>query len=157
MRLKIDWASLTVGRKFAFALFYFVFEGNFQAQAPGGDLCLEGRFNGGFFALRVWGAYIWRGLYIERLIFEILRYCSKVHLVVTLHSSSVNWLESQLYLLDETSSIFVVETNEIRRLQTDVSEFTQRDGRKKRTAKRLCVTNVTGLLLESVVVVFPYH
>ena len=27
------------------------------------------------------------------------------------------------------------------------SEFTQQDGRKKRTAKRLCVTNVTGLLL----------
>ena len=27
------------------------------------------------------------------------------------------------------------------------SEFTQQDGRKKRTAKRLSVTNVTGLLL----------
>ena len=25
---------------------------------------MEGRFNGGFFALPVWGAYIWRGLYI---------------------------------------------------------------------------------------------
>ena len=33
----IDCASLTVGRKFTvFALFYFVFEGNFQVQAPGG-------------------------------------------------------------------------------------------------------------------------
>ena len=43
MRLKIDWASLIVGRKFTvFALFYFVFEGNFQEQA-------------------LWGAYIWRG------------------------------------------------------------------------------------------------
>ena len=40
---KINWASLTVGRKFTvFALFYSVFEGNFQVQAPG-------------------GAYIWRG------------------------------------------------------------------------------------------------
>ena len=28
-------------------------------------LYLEGRFNGGFFALRVWGAYIWRGLFSE--------------------------------------------------------------------------------------------
>ena len=46
-------------------LFYFVFEGNFQAQAPRGGLYLEGRFNGGFFALRVWGAYIWRGLFSE--------------------------------------------------------------------------------------------
>ena len=39
LRFKIDWASLTVGRKFTvFALFYFVFEGNFQIQAPGGLL-----------------------------------------------------------------------------------------------------------------------
>ena len=33
----------------------------FQVQAPRG-LYLEGRFNGGFFALPVKGAYIWRGL-----------------------------------------------------------------------------------------------
>ena len=44
------------------ALFYFEFEGNFQEQALGG-LYLEERFNGGFFALRVWGAYIYRGLF----------------------------------------------------------------------------------------------
>ena len=37
---------------------------------------LEGRFNGGFFALPVWGAYIWRSLYMEGLIFGILRYLS---------------------------------------------------------------------------------
>ena len=37
LRFKIDWASLTVGRKFTvFALFYFVFEGNFQVQTPAG-------------------------------------------------------------------------------------------------------------------------
>ena len=36
MRFKIDWASLIAGRKCTvFALFYFVFEGNFQVQAPG--------------------------------------------------------------------------------------------------------------------------
>ena len=35
---------------------------------------MEGRFNGGFFTLLVWGAYIWRGLYMEGLIFGILRY-----------------------------------------------------------------------------------
>ena len=34
---KIDWTSLVVGRKFTvFALFYFVFGGNFQVQAPRG-------------------------------------------------------------------------------------------------------------------------
>ena len=36
LRFKIDWASFIVGRKFTlFALFYFVFEGNFQLQARG--------------------------------------------------------------------------------------------------------------------------
>ena len=47
MRFKIDWASLIARRKFTvFSLFYFVFEGNFQVQAPG-------------------RAYIWRGLFLE--------------------------------------------------------------------------------------------
>ena len=41
----------------------------FQVQAPGG-LYLEGRFNGGFFALPVWRAYIWRGLYTWRGLFS---------------------------------------------------------------------------------------
>ena len=49
---KINWASLIVGSKFTvFALFYFVFEGNFQVQAPGG--------------LIFGGAYTWRGLFSE--------------------------------------------------------------------------------------------
>ena len=37
LRFKIDWASLIVGRKFTvFTLFYFVFKGHFQVQAPEG-------------------------------------------------------------------------------------------------------------------------
>ena len=37
LRFKIDWASLIVGRKFTICvLFYYVFGGNFQVQAPGG-------------------------------------------------------------------------------------------------------------------------
>ena len=77
MRFKIDYAILIVESKFTIlALFYFVFEGNFPSTSPvgGGGLYLEGRFNGGVFALPVWGAYIWRGLYMEGLIFGILRY-----------------------------------------------------------------------------------
>ena len=76
LRLKIDWASLIVGSKFTvFALFYLVFEGNFPSTNPrGAYINLEGQFNGGFFALPVWGAYIWRGLYMEALIFGILQY-----------------------------------------------------------------------------------
>ena len=77
MRFKIDWASLIVGSKFTvFALFYFVFEGNFQVQAPRGAYFRTGDLTEGFFALRVWGAYIWRGLYMDGLIFGILRYAN---------------------------------------------------------------------------------
>ena len=35
------------------------------STSPPGGLYSEGRFNGGFFALRFWGAYIWRGLFTE--------------------------------------------------------------------------------------------
>ena len=63
---QIDWASLIVGSKFTvFALFYFVFEGNFPSTSPQWGLFWEGRFNGGFFASPVWGAYKWRGLFSE--------------------------------------------------------------------------------------------
>ena len=74
MRFKLDWASLIAG-SFAhcFTLYLRVI---FQVQVSGG-IYLEGRFNGGFFALPVWGAYIWRGLYMEGLIFGILRYVTK--------------------------------------------------------------------------------
>ena len=59
MRFKIDWASLIFGSKFTvFALFYFVFEGNFLSTSPRGAYIWEGRFNGGFFALPVWWAYL---------------------------------------------------------------------------------------------------
>ena len=39
-------------------------------------------------------------------------------------------------------------------LENDISEFTQQDGRKKRTAERSCVTNVTRLFLTCFVVIF---
>ena len=39
LHFKIDWASLIIGSKFTiFALFYFVFEGNFPSTSPGGDI-----------------------------------------------------------------------------------------------------------------------
>ena len=55
-----------------FALFYLYLKA-ISKYKPLGGLYLVGRFNGGFFALRVWGAYIWRGLYMKGLIFGILR------------------------------------------------------------------------------------
>ena len=69
-----DWARLIVGGKFTvFALFYFVFKGNFPSTSPRGVYIWRGDLKEGFFALPVWGAYIRRGLYMEGLIFGILR------------------------------------------------------------------------------------
>ena len=49
MRVKIDWASLIIGRKFTvLSLFYFVFEGNFQVQALGGAYIWKGDLTEGF-------------------------------------------------------------------------------------------------------------
>ena len=75
LRFKTDRARLIVGSKFTvFALFYFVFEGNFFKYKPPWGLYLEGRFNRGFFGVNGLG-----GLYLEGLIyggayFRILRY-----------------------------------------------------------------------------------
>ena len=77
MHFKIDWASLIVGMEFTiFACFALYLRAISKYKPPGGlylAYISEGRFNGGFFVLRVWGAYIWRGLYMEGLIFGILR------------------------------------------------------------------------------------
>ena len=64
MRFKIDWASLIVGSKFTvFALFYFVFEGNFPiTYIWRGDLTEGFLFTG------------LGGLYMEGFIFRILPY-----------------------------------------------------------------------------------
>ena len=70
MRFKIDWASLIVGSKFiVFALFYFVFEGNFPSTSRGayiwwGDLT-EGFLRYEFWGLIFGGAYTWRCLFSE--------------------------------------------------------------------------------------------
>ena len=79
LRFKIGWASLIVGMKFTvFALSGFtLYLREISNYKPPGGLYLAGRFNGGFFALRVWwrggGGDIWRGLHMEGLIFRILR------------------------------------------------------------------------------------
>ena len=71
MRFKIDWASLIVGSEFTvFALFYFVFEGNFQVQAPQGAYIWRGNLTEGFLryefgGLIFGGAYTRRGLFSE--------------------------------------------------------------------------------------------
>ena len=71
LHFKIDWASLIVGSKFTvFALFYFVFEGNFPSTSPRGAYIWRGDLTEGFLryefgGLIFGGAYTRRGLFSE--------------------------------------------------------------------------------------------
>ena len=71
MRLKIDWASLLLGRKFTVFLCFTLYLTEISKyKPPPGGLYLEGRFNGGFLRYKFWGlifggAYTWRGLFLE--------------------------------------------------------------------------------------------
>ena len=65
MRFKIDWASLIAGMKFTvFALFFFVFEGNFHVQAPGGAYIRRGDLTEGFLRYE-FGGLIFGGAYFR--------------------------------------------------------------------------------------------
>ena len=64
-RFKIDLASLIVGSKFTVFVCFTLYLRAISKYKPRGVCTLDGRFNGGFFALRVLGAYIWRGLFSE--------------------------------------------------------------------------------------------
>ena len=70
MRFKIDWASLIVGSKFTvFALFYFVFEGNFPSTSPRGTYIWRGDLTEGFLLYRfggpIFGGLIHGGAYFR--------------------------------------------------------------------------------------------
>ena len=83
----IDWASLIVD----FVL-PCIWE-QFSKYKPPAGLYLEGRFNGGFFALPVWGACIWRGLYMEGLIFGIVPYPRRLTAELDT-STGTKWLDN---------------------------------------------------------------
>ena len=73
MRFKIDWASRIVGSKFTvFALFYFLFEGNFPSTIPRRAYIWRGDLTEGFLRYRIGGSLFLEGL-MEGLIFGILR------------------------------------------------------------------------------------
>ena len=62
LRFKTDWASLIVGSKFTiFALFYFIFEGNFPSTSPQGVNIWRGNLTEAF--LRYLFTF-WRVLYL---------------------------------------------------------------------------------------------
>ena len=70
MRFRIDWASLIVGSKVTvFALFYFVFAGNFPNTSPLRAYIWTGDLTVGFLRYPFGEG----GAYLERLIFGILR------------------------------------------------------------------------------------
>ena len=63
MRFKIEWATLLFGRKFTvFALFYFVFEGNFSSTSPRGAYIWRGDLTEGFLRYP-FGGLIFGGAY----------------------------------------------------------------------------------------------
>ena len=68
---QINRASITVGSKFTiFALFYFVFEGNFPSTSPQGAYIWRGDLMENFLHYRsggliFGGAYTWRGVFLE--------------------------------------------------------------------------------------------
>ena len=56
LRFKLDWASLIVGNIFTvFALFYFVFVGNFRSTSPRGTYIWRGDLIEGFLRYRFGG------------------------------------------------------------------------------------------------------
>ena len=71
LRFKIVWANLIAQSKFiVFALFYFVFEGNFPSTSPQGAYIWRGYLTEGFLrypfgGLIFGGTYTWRGLFSE--------------------------------------------------------------------------------------------
>ena len=68
LRLNIVWSSLIVGRKFTvFALFYFVFEGNFPSTSPRGASIWRGYLTEGFLRYE-FGGLIHGGAYIDIVI-----------------------------------------------------------------------------------------
>ena len=89
MLFKIDWASLIVGRKFSvFPLFYFVFEGGFQEQAPGVYIW-SGDFTEGFLRYE-FGGLIFGGAYFRNFTVFSNLMIAKVQIQVFLKKRVVN-------------------------------------------------------------------
>ena len=84
---------------YSFCFVLLCIRGQIPSTSTTGGLYSEGRFNGRIFVLRFWGDYIQRGLYMEGLIFGILRYVFQglapkqgIIFVLTLHF----WCDPQI-------------------------------------------------------------
>ena len=96
--------QLVVERKFTiFALFYFVFEGKFQVQAPQGAYIQRGDLTEGFLrydfgGLIFGGAYTWRGLFSE--FYGILKNLIQNYIIITIKGLKTPncWIQPVGYL-----------------------------------------------------------
>ena len=88
--------------------------------SPPGCLYSEGRFNGGFFMLRFWGAYTWRGLFSE--FYGIFSSLQDIFSEITLKSQMVRpqttetkgftkaaWLKTQSALPSEWGMVILLD------------------------------------------------
>ena len=76
MRFKIDWANLIVGSKFTvFALFYFIFEGNFPSTSSRGAYIWRGDLTQGLFRYD-FGGLIHGGAYFRNFTYFTTHYLS---------------------------------------------------------------------------------
>ena len=76
MPFKIDWASLIVGSESTvFALFYFVFEGNFPSTSPRGAYIWRGNLTEGFLRYR-FGGLVHGGAYFRNFTVCLSRFLS---------------------------------------------------------------------------------
>ena len=100
---------------------FFVFEGNFPSTSLRGGLYSEGRFNGGLFALPVWGlifggAYTWRGLFSEFYGFgEILpekpqNLQRTYELINVLPSSNLQFLIAAIFFVTDCKGLKLAES-----------------------------------------------
>ena len=101
MCFKNDWASLIVGSEFTvFALFYFVFEGNFSSTSPRGAYIWRGYLTEGFLRYRFGGlifrgACTWRGLFSK--FYGILNVLTRIHVIWS------DWIFLSMYKHDMVS------------------------------------------------------
>ena len=91
--LEIDWASLIVGSKFTiFALFYFVFWGNFPSTSPHGAYVWRGDLTEGFLhyefgGLIFGGAYFWNFMALV----DVSRSIGHCEIIIINLTKSRNW------------------------------------------------------------------
>ena len=130
--LKVDWASLIAGGKFTiFALFYFVFDGNFPNTSPRGAYIWRGDLVEGFLCywfggLIFGGAYTWRGLFSEfysilPLSFLYYEYVSNLMHDINNNNTPLNILK----LFQKTPSIHTALRTIIMRISTSVNFYVQ--------------------------------